>query len=144
MVDTILRGTGIYGAVAAMLKNVALEFVDQTKKGHRQDHAYTLIEAVNLSPALGSKARKVYSATQAVKFNSDEIMSRGFHIDNPAYEAVANVTSAAINLPVDRALRITDNMREATNQENQAWQRIALVLGWSTWDLGIELSLIHI
>jgi hypothetical protein len=138
MVDTILRGTGIYGAVAAMLKNVALEFVDQTKKGHRQDHAYTLIEAVNLSPALGSKARKVYSATQAVKFNSDEIMSRGFHIDNPAYEAVANVTSAAINLPVDRALRITDNMREATNQENQAWQRIALVLGWSTWDLGIE------
>jgi hypothetical protein len=138
MVDTILRGTGIYGAVAAMLKNVALEFVDQNKKGYRADHAYTVLEAVNLSPALGSKTRKVYSATQAVKFNSDEIMSRGFHIDNPAYEAVANVTSAAINLPVDRALRITDNLREATNKENQAWQRIALALGWSTWDVGIE------
>jgi hypothetical protein len=138
MVDTILRGTGIYGAVAAMLKNVALEFVDQNKKGYRADHAYTVLEAVNLSPALGSKTRKVYSATQAVKFNSDEMISRGFHIDNPAYEAVANVTSAAINLPVDRALRITDNLREATNKENQAWQRIALALGWSTWDVGIE------
>ena len=138
MADTILRGTGIYGAILATLKNVALEFVDQTKKGHRQDHAYTIIEGLNLSPALGSKARKVYSATQAVKFNSDEMMSRGFHIDNPAYEAVANVTSAATNLPVDRALRITDNLREATNKENQAWQRIALTLGWSTWDLGIE------
>ena len=66
------------------------------------------------------------------------MISRGFHIDNPAYEAVANVTSAAINLPVDRALRITDNMREATNKENQAWQRIALALGWSTWDVGVE------
>ena len=138
MADTILRGTGIYGAILSTLKNVTLELVDQSKKGYRADNAYVMLEAVNLSPALGSKARKVYSSSQSIKFNRDEIMNRGFHIDNPAYEAVANVTSAAINLPVDRALRITDNMREAANKENQAWQRIALALGWSAWDLGVE------
>jgi len=137
MADTILRGTGIYGAVISTLKNVALEFVDQNKKGFRADHAYTLIEAVNLSPSIGSKARKIYASTQAIKFNSDEIMTKGFHIDNPMYEVVANGIAAGTNAPLDRALRITQNAREAINKENQAWQRIALVLGWNTWDLGV-------
>lgn len=137
MADTILRGTGIYGAVISTLKNVALEFVDQNKKGYRADHAYTLIEAVNLSPSIGSKARKIYASTQAIKFNSDEIATKGFHIDNPMYEVVANGIAAGTNAPLDRALRITQNAREAINKENQAWQRIALVLGWNTWDLGV-------
>ena len=137
MADTILRGTGIYGAVISTLKNIALEFVDQNKKGYRADHAYTLIEAVNLSPSIGSKARKIYASTQAIKFNSDEIMTKGFHIDNPMYEVIANGIAAGTNAPLDRALRITQNAREAINKENQAWQRIALVLGWNTWDLGM-------
>ena len=29
-------------------------------------------------------------------------------------------------------------MREALNTEHEAWQRIALALGWTTWNLGIE------
>ena len=62
----------------------------------------------------------------------------GFHIDNPAYDAIANTTSAITNIPLDRAIRITDNARAALDKNNQAWQRIALVLGWNTWDLGIE------
>ena len=138
MGDTILRGTGIYGAAASTLKNIALEFVDQNKKGYRADHAYTLIEGINLSPPIGSKARKLYAATQAVKFNQDEIINKGFHIDNPIYDAVGNTVSFATNIPLDRALRITDNTRAALDKNNQAWQRIALALGWNKWDVGIE------
>ena len=138
MADTILRGTGVYGAAASTLKNMALQFVRQEKKGSRADHAYTIIEGVNLSPPIGSKIRKVYAATQAIKFNRDEVISKGFHIDNPAYDALANFTSAATNIPADRALRITDNARAALDKNNEAWQRIALVLGWNTWDLGID------
>lgn len=138
MADTILRGTGVYGAAASTLKNIALQFVKQEQKGSRADHAYTLMEGINLSPPIGSKARKLYSATQAVKFNRDEIASKGFHIDNPAYEAVANTTSALTNIPIDRAIRITNNARAALDKNNEAWQRIALVLGWNTWDLGIQ------
>ena len=138
MADTILRGTGIYGAAASTLKNIALQFVRQEKKGSRADHAYTIIEGVNLSPPIGSKIRKLYSATQAVKFNRDEIKEMGFHIDNPAYDAVANTTAALTNIPVDRAIRITDNARAALDKNNEAWQRIALTLGWNTWDLGID------
>jgi hypothetical protein len=29
-------------------------------------------------------------------------------------------------------------LREAANNDNQAWQRIALFLGWSKWNLGIK------
>ena len=138
MSDTILRGTGIYGAAASTLKNIALQFIRQEQKGHRADHAYTVIEGINLSPPIGSKIRKLYSATQAIKFNRDEVAEMGFHIDNPAYDAIANTTSAITNIPLDRAIRITDNARAALDKNNQAWQRIALVLGWNTWDLGIE------
>ena len=138
MSDTILRGTGIYGAAASTLKNIALQFIRQEQKGHRADHAYTVIEGINLSPPIGSKIRKLYSATQSIKFNRDEVAEMGFHIDNPAYDAIANTTSAITNIPLDRAIRITDNARAALDKNNQAWQRIALVLGWNTWDLGIE------
>ena len=138
MADTILRGTGVYGAAASTLKNIALQFVKQEKKGSRADHAYTIIEGVNLSPPIGSKIRKLYSATQSVKFNRDEIAEMGFDIDNPAYDAVANTVSAVTNVPLDRAVRITDNARAALDKNNEAWQRVALVLGWNTWDLGIQ------
>ena len=138
MADTILRGTGFYGAAVSTLKNVALEFIKQEEKGSRADHAYTMLAAINLSPTIGSKARKVYAGTQAVKFNRDEIATKGFHIDNPAYEAVANTVSAATNIPLDRALRDVQNARAALDKNNKTWQRVALVLGWNTWDLGID------
>ena len=138
MADTILRGTGVYGAALSTIKNVALEFIKQEKKGSRADHAYTMLDAINISPPIGSKARKIYGATQAVKFNRDEIKEKGFSLDNPAYEAVGNVVSATVNVPLDRAIRITNNTKEALNKNNEAWQRIALLLGWNTWDLGVQ------
>jgi len=138
MADTILRGTGVYGAAASTIKNVALEFIKQEKKGWRADHAYTMLDAINISPPIGSKARKIYGATQTMKFNRDEIKEKGFSLDNPAYEAVGNVVSATVNVPLDRAIRITNNTKEALNKNNEAWQRIALALGWNTWDLGMK------
>ena len=138
MADTILRGTGVYGAAISTIKNVALKFIEQDAKGFRADHTYTLIEALNLSPPIGSKARKVYGATQTIKFNRKEISEKGFALDNPAYEALANVLSAGANLPLDQVVKIIKNTSEALNNQNQAWQRIALALGWNTWDLGIE------
>ena len=46
--------------------------------------------------------------------------------------------SFATNIPLDRALRITDNARAALDKNNQTWQRVALALGWNKWDVGIE------
>ena len=34
--------------------------------------------------------------------------------------------------------RKINNVRESLNKENEAWQRIAMFLGWSKWNLGIK------
>ena len=137
MTDTILRGSGVYGAIASTIKNTILKFMEQEDKP-RSDHAYTMIEALNLSPPIGSKARKLYSATQTMKFNKDEIAENGFGINNPAHLAVGNVVSAVTNVPLDRVVRKVNNLKEAADNEHAAWQRIAMSLGWSTWDVGIN------
>ena len=139
MADTVLRGGGIYGAIASTAKNMIMKFVEQEKKGFRADHTYTLIEMANLSPPVGSKLRKVYSGIQTYKFNKDEIAERGFHISNPAYQAVGNVVSGVTNVPLDRLFNKINNLRAASNDQNEAWQRLANFLGWNTWDVNSRL-----
>ena len=138
MSDTILRGIGVYGAAVSTIKNVVLKFIQEEKEGYRADHAYTVIEAINLSPPIGSKIRKIYSATQTYKFNRDEIKEKGFDIDSPAYGAVGNVISATTNVPTDRVYNIVNNAQAALDKNNAAWQRIAVALGWNKWDVGIK------
>jgi hypothetical protein len=136
--DSLLRGGGVYGAGISTIKNMILQFNAQNDKGYRADHAYTMIEAVNLSPPIGSKIRKIYSATQTYKFNKKIIPQMGMGIDNPAYLAIANIVSATTNVPLDRAIMKLNNLRAAADSQNQAWQRVATFLGWNTWDVGVK------
>ena len=138
MADSVLRGMGISGAIVATLKNMAMRFHKEANKpGGRADYAYVLIEGINVSPPVGSKARKIYSALQTYKFNRREIARKGFSLDNPAYEAIANVISAATNIPTDRLFYKIESIGQMLDAETQAWQRIALALGWRDWQLGI-------
>jgi hypothetical protein len=137
MSDTILRGSGLYGAVVSTIKNVIIKFIEQENKGWSADHTYTMIEVVNLSPPLGSKLRKLYSAIQTYKFNKDVIKKMGIGIDNPAYDAFGNIISGVTNLPLDRAIKKVRNVRASLDERNSAWQRIATLLGWTTWDVGV-------
>ena len=41
-------------------------------------------------------------------------------------------------MPVARLYRKVDNVRAALDSENKWWQRTAVGLGWSKWDVGIE------
>ena len=68
-----LRGSGFAGAAVSTLKNMVLEFMEQEESKYQPDHAYTLIEMLNLSPPVGIKARKLYSATQSWEFNKKVI-----------------------------------------------------------------------
>ena len=140
MLDSVLRGTGIYGAVAATAKNIALEFYKQDLKGSRADHAYTILQFANISPPIGSKLRKLYSATQTRKFNKKAMEQMGYDIYNPIIPAVATSIEAFTNLPTGRIYKKFNNVSEAMNEENENWQRIALMMGWNTWDVGVKES----
>jgi len=135
MVDSVLRGTGIYGAVVATAKNVVIEFWKQDQKGFKGDHAYTMLQFANISPPIGSKLRKLYSATQTRKFNKKEMKRAGWDITNPAVPAIGQAIEAFTNVPLGRATQKIMNVSEAFNEENESWQRIALMMGWNSYDL---------
>jgi hypothetical protein len=138
MIDTVLRGSGLAGAIVSTAKNAIMKFMEQEKKSWGTDHTYTMIELTNLSPPIGSKLRKIYSGIQTYRFNKKVIPQIGFDIDNPAWMGFGNVVSGVTNFPLDRMLHLLESVREATDQNNAAWQRIALLLGWRTWDVGAE------
>ena len=137
-IDSLLRGGGVYGAGISTIKNMILQFNAQNDKDYRADHAYTMIEAINLSPPIGSKVRKIYSATQTYKFNKKVIPEMGMSVDNPAFLAIANVVSASTNIPLDRAIMKVNNVMASLDSQNKAWQRVATFLGWNTWDVGVK------
>ena len=143
VVDSLLRGTGIYGAVLATAKNIMLEFYKQDEKGWKADHAYTLLQFANVSPPIGSKMRKLYSATQTRKFNKEVMQEMGMSIDNPMVPAIGTGVEAFTNIPLGRAITKINNAREALNDENDMWQRIALMMGWNTWDVNVDNQLIE-
>lgn len=137
-IDTIIRGTGYYGAVVSTVKNVILEFIKQEKKGFKADHAYTMVQALNLSAPIGIKARTLYQgAYQNYKYNKEIIDDLGYDIDNPGYDIAASLVSFGVNVPLDKVIQMTRGIKEASDKDNEAWQRIALALGWSTWNLGM-------
>ena len=142
MVDTILRGSGLTGAVVSTLKNTINRYYKEEKKGYNADHAYTLLELANVSPPIGSKMRKVYGAIQTKKFDKDVMDVQGWDVTldgrfniSPNYEILASLSSAGLNLPLDRALAEIDGIAEALDARNTSYQRLALGLGWRTWDV---------
>ncbi len=144
MLDSLLRGSGIAGASLATIKNAILEYAEQSEKGYRADYNEVVIEALQVSPPLGSKARKLSSAGKTVKYNK-EVMDRmdTFDYDNPLWLAVGNTVEATTNIPMARAIRKIDNLREAMNQDNTNLQRLFLSLGWSSWDLNVGEEVIR-
>ena len=138
VIDSLLRGTGIYGAVVATSKNVVLEFWKQDQKDHRADHAYTMLAFANISPPIGSKLRKLYSSTQTRKFNKKVMKEMGVDFNNPIVPALGTAVEAFTNLPLGRTIQKINNAQQALNEENEMWQRMALIMGWNTWDLGVE------
>ena len=145
MVDTILRGSGVYGAVFATIKNAIAEYDKQEEKGFMADHAYTVLSLTNISPPISSKLRKVYSAVQTGRFEKDEMAARGWAVSGegrldlgPNWSILGKLTSATLNLPLDRVVDELTSISEAFDARNTAYQRIALGLGWKTWDVGAE------
>ena len=145
MSDTVLKGSGLYGAIISTLKNVAMEYVKQEEKGFKADQAQTLLQAASISPPIGSKLRKIYSATKTAKFEKDVMDERGFEVMkdgkvnlSPKYALVGNIASGIANIPLDRVYDEVNSISEALDNRNTEWQRIALALGWKTWDVGAE------
>ena len=129
---------GLTGAAAATIKNGYIQYRKQKKRGFKGDQTRTLIAFANLSPTIGSKLRKLYGGIKTEQLNQDAIDKMGLTIENPAFSALANVVSATTNIPADRVVTKINNLILASSSEVEAMDRIALMLGWNPWDLGLE------
>ena len=128
-IDSILRGSGLPGAIISTVKNVIMEYATQEAKGDwRADHGKTLIQALNFSPPLGSKASRIYSALKGKKYEKT---------DFDALRNQSKIISAVTNIPVDRTITKIDNLRVATSEPIETWKRLALFAGWDQWSLGV-------
>ena len=138
-IDSVLRGTGLIGGVVATLKNVAIAFARQRDVNYNPDESAVVVEALNLSPVIGIKARQIVNAEKTLNYNKkviDEMET--FDIDNPQWSAVTNYVQTFTNLPVNRLYNKTQNVRQALNNDHSAWERSLMFLGWSQYNLDLE------
>ena len=141
MTDNILRGLGISGQVVSVLKNTAFDIYERSGRS-RPEYIDAAWELIRLSPVISSKVSRVKQALWAFdsKKRRQEMIDKGFSIDNPAYMATAKIISAVTNVPVDRLLLKMENVMDATAAETETWMRIALLLGWPKWQLEAKMK----
>ena len=48
------------------------------------------------------------------------------------------MVSAATNIPLDRVVKKVTNLKESLDSQHAAWKRVAMALGWSTWDVSVD------
>ena len=145
MTDTILRGSGILGAIIATVKNVIIRGSQEAAKMDddsfftNPDWGNVVIEALNISPPIGIKARKIHGALKTWEYNRDVINHMDkTDIDNPMYDAMFSATEAVTNLPLSRLYSKYQNISESMNNDHETWKRVAMALGWSKWNFGIK------
>ena len=139
VLDSALRGSGIGGAALSTLKNATIAWMRENDKGFTGQNGKVILELLNISPAVGIKARKIYGAMENYKFNKKILDKIGYDNPNHPYYGIAgNLASAAFNIPLDRIVTKASNIKAMTQQDAEAWQRTALFMGYNTWDLGLK------
>ena len=128
MLDTLLRGSGFTGNFVYAGKNLAKAFAKDDDP---------LLAALTALPPLHSKLSKIRGANYSRKYITEKNILEPT-LDNPALSASSQFLSATFNLPLDRALRKARNIEAAMSEEAEYWQKIALLLGWGSWELGMQ------
>jgi hypothetical protein len=144
VLDSILRGTGFIGGITATIKNMILKYIEESEK-KQADYAKVVFEGANISPPIGSKLKKLYSGLNQTKYDKDLIKERGWGIMQdgrvhlgPMYSIGGKVVESTTNLPMDRLQNKIENVSQAMNSQNQAWQRVMIGMGWSPYSVGVE------
>ena len=137
MADSLLRGTGIAGSVVSVGKNAVIRIINESKK-KRPKYEKVGYELTKISPPVSAKLSRINQAARAYEWNKEEMMTKGFSLDNPAFLAGGNVVSAFTNIPLDRVVKKINNVTKATESDMELWERVALFAGWQDWELGIK------
>ena len=120
----------------SVLKNTILDLYERSGRD-RPEYADSWQTLLQFSPAIKSKFSKLKQAGWYFdsKKRRQEIVDKGFSLDNPAYEATAKVISATTNIPLDRLFNKYHNLQNVVADDTETWERIASFFGWPAWQL---------
>ena len=137
-IDTLLRGSGIYGVAVSTLKNMTIKFMEQREKGYNKDESAVLMEGLNFSPVVGIKARGIVSAEKTLNYNMPVIKEMELlDIDNPIWSATTNIIQSTTGAPANKTHQKIINLRNATDNQYTAFQRAMFLSGYTTWSLNL-------
>ena len=137
MMDSLLRGIGLGGAVVSVGKNAIIRIINEMEKKQPKLEKVGY-EITKLSPPISAKLSRINQAARSYQWDKKEMKEKGWSLDNPAYLAGANVVAALTNVPLDRAIKKTNNVVTATSQDLETWERLALLGGWQDWEIGVD------
>ena len=138
-IDSVLRGSGIFGAIISVLKNMAIKYTDERNKDYNPDESAVLMEALNVSPVVGIKARKIVIAEKTMNYDKNLIKYMDtWDIDNPMWQANFAYTEAITNAPLAKTHNKVQNVRDAIQLETTMLNRILMFFGYSKYNLGVE------
>ena len=143
--DSMLRGAGLPGAYLAWAKNIGLKGYQlyNDPKNMYKSGEFALALTDGLTP-IAIKARKVFQAYNTLVWNKKEndwlVEQHGlFSLKNPyMIQATAAVVEGFTNIPTSRIYNKLTNVSNAFNQEYSYFLRLMFLLGYSTWNLGLE------
>ena len=137
--DGMLRGMGYAGAVVAALKNLGMEYYDQRQKREKGERVYDgalklVQKGLSISPPI---SKKIGDIVEGQKFETWKQYK-----NDPFYQgfAYANYFSGLTNLPADRIFKKIENLKAASQDSTEAWQSVFLALGWSPYNVGVDIE----
>ena len=138
MLNTFLNGTGMIGVAASTLISVGRKvYKESAKEGQFPGPNYedAANEMLNFSPPIDIKLSKLRQAGLTWKYEGYKHDEANWGIDDPAYKSAAYVISSLTNVPLDRLISKSENVRSAIEDEQQTWKRVSLILGWRDYQL---------
>jgi len=138
MLNTFLNGTGMIGVAASTLISVGRKvYKESAKEGQFPGPNYedAANEMLNFSPPIDIKLSKLRQAGLTWKYEGYKHDEANWGIDDPAYKSAAYVISGLTNVPLDRLISKSENVRSAIEDEQQNWKRVSLILGWRDYQL---------
>lgn len=143
--DSMLKGMGLRGAYVSWIKNIGLKGYQlyNDPKSMFKMHEFALTTTEGLTP-LNIKQRKLQRALMTLVWNKKEndwmIEKDGlFNLKNPyMLEASLATIEGLTNIPALRIYNKTQNVKNIFNNEYSVLMRLLFLMGYSTWNLGLE------
>ena len=139
MSNSLLRGLGLWGAIASTLKDVSIKMYERSEKARPEYAKHFIKSAAGISPPLGSKIVKGMRAWDTYEWNKEFLFDMegvaGDFAKLPGLRMIGDMTAAATGIPLDRALSKTSNLIDAMQEETKNIYRPFLAVGYPEWQL---------